>query len=152
MSQIWLFDGSVSLILLLFFIALVIAIRHNDLPQGTLPLRLKGLMHLLLEVDHSRRYLQDRFARIFAKSLSFNSFPPLSYKRTCIQTPIRWLFWDIHLPSSWSAGFQKPYSLPQHLVSWIIGLLRYEQNELGLSNTLGVHCGRGGSVRWKSWS
>ena len=30
---------------------------------------------------------------------------------------IRWLFWDINLPSSLSAGFlSKDYSLPQHLI------------------------------------
>ena len=31
--------------------------------------------------------------------------PPCSIKETGIQTPIRWLFWDISLPSSQSTGF-----------------------------------------------
>ena len=48
----------------LFFIAFVIIIVYNNLPQGALPLCLKRLTHSLPEVGHSRRYLQDCFCSV----------------------------------------------------------------------------------------
>ena len=52
-----------------FFIAFVIIITHNDLPQGTLSLCLKKFKEVntaLSEVGHSRRYLQEN---VFNRSL-----------------------------------------------------------------------------------
>ena len=45
----------------MFFIAFVIVIVYNDLPQGTLPICLKRLTLLFPEVVHSRKYLQDSY-------------------------------------------------------------------------------------------
>ena len=51
------------------------------------------------------------FSEIFARWMAFFTLFPCphpklwSTKELGIQTPIRWLFWDISLPSSWSAGF-----------------------------------------------
>ena len=127
MRQICLCDGSVSLILPLFFIALVITIIHDDLPQGTLPLCLKRLTHPLLEVGHSRRYLQDNGLYFF------NSYLSLSSKEPGIQTQTRWLFWDISLLSL-SASFPNRIIFLASIF-WLIGLSSSEQTELGLSNT-----------------
>ena len=79
--------------------------------------RKKKLTHLSLEGGHSRRC----FARLIAlftllhHCLSLSTLPFLlnfliislsgSIKEPGIQTQTRWLFWDISLPSSWSAGF-----------------------------------------------
>ena len=67
----------------------------------------------------------------------FTSSPPLSpsINKLDIQTLIRWLFWDISLPSFLSAGFlNKVIFLASTcclLVNW---LLHGEQSELGLGN------------------
>ena len=132
---------------------------HNGLPWGTLPLCLnvkpkclcsgkhpdpvhlwmaakkKKLTHPLPKAGHSRGYLQNLWAFYF----TFSSPPHLcAIKETGIQTPIRWLFRDISLPFSWSAGF------PNKVVFFastsrlrFIGLLCGEQSKLGLGNNWG---------------
>ena len=58
-----------------------------------------------------------------------------SIKESGIQTPIRWLFWVISLPSFLSTGFPKEVSfLPQHLVSDLFAFRSLEQSELGVCN------------------
>ena len=58
-----------------------------------------------------------------------------SIKQSGIQTPIRWLFWVISLPSFLSTGFPKEVSfLPQHLVSDLFAFRSLEQSELGVCN------------------
>ena len=79
--------------------------------------RNKKLTHPSLKAGHSRRC----FARLIAlftllhHHLSLSILPFLlnfliislsgSIKEPGIQTRTRWLFWDISLPSFWSAGF-----------------------------------------------
>ena len=140
---------------LLLFTIRILSI-HNGLPLGTLPLclnvkpkclcsgkhpdpvhlwmaaRKKKLTHPLPEAGHSRWYLQNLWPFYFTSS----SLPLLcAIKKTGIQSPIRWLFWDFSLPSSLSA------SLPNKVVFlastprlWFIGLLWGEQSMFGLGN------------------
>ena len=69
---------------------------------------------------------------------SLTSSPSLFYKRANIQTLTRWLFWDISLPSSQTAGFLNKVVFlvsPPHLQ--FIGLSCGEQSEFGLSKKFG---------------
>ena len=125
--------------LLLLFTERILSI-HTGLPQGTLCLclnvkpkclcsgkhpdpvhlwmaaRQRKLTHPLPEAGHSRGYLQNVWPFYFTSPPP----PPLcAIKETGIQTPIKWLIWDISLPSSPSAGINS-YSLPQHLVSALL--------------------------------
>ena len=123
---------------------------HNGLPQGSLPLcwilnhpdpvhlwmaiGRKKLTHPLPEAGHSRRYLQNLWPFFFA---SFPPPPPCSIKEPGIQTPTRWSFWNISLPSSPSAGFLNKllfFDSTPHL--WFIGLTCGEERHLGLDNNI----------------
>ena len=132
-------------VLLLLFTKRILSI-YNGLPRGTLPLclnvkpkcrfsvehpdpvhlwtatRKKKWTHLLPKAGHSRGHLQILRPFYFTSS----SPPPLcAIKETGIQTPIRWLFWDFSLPSSWSASFPiKSYSLPLHPLSDLLACRR----------------------------
>ena len=69
-----------------------------------------------------------------------SSHPPhlCSIKEPGIQSTIRWLFWDISLPSSWSDGFLITViflaSIPR---LWYIGLLCGKKSELGWGSRRG---------------
>ena len=141
--------------LLLLFTKRILSI-HNGLPRGNLSLclnvkpkclcsgehpdpvhlwmaaRKKKLTHALPEAGHSRGYLQN--LRLF--NFTSPSPPPLcAIKETGIQTPIRWLFWDISLPSSRSASFpNKVVFLASTPCLQFIGLSCGNQSELGLGN------------------
>ena len=144
--------------LLLLFTKRILSI-HNGLPQGTLPLclnvkpkslcsgkhpdpdhlwmaaRKKKLTHPLPEAGHSRKHLENLRPFYFT-----SSSPPLlcSIKETGIQTPIRWFWGNISLPSSQSAGFlNKVIFLSSTPCLQFIGLLCGKQSELGLSNKFG---------------
>ena len=61
-----------------------------------------------------------------------------------IQTPIRWLFWDISLPSSGSADFSNKvtvpfYSLSQYLISWLFACHAANRPSLDLVTRSKVH-------------
>ena len=78
------------------------------------------------------------FQKIFVRLMAFfllYFFTSPSVNKLDIQTLIRWLFWDISLPSSLSAGFLNKViflaSTSHLLVNW---LLRGKQSELGLDN------------------
>ena len=88
----------------------------------------KKLAHLLREAGHSRRYLRDWLPFWFLTSLC-----PM--KEPGIQTPRRWLFWDISLPSSQLAGFlNKVLFLASTLVSDSLPCHAGGGSELGLSH------------------
>ena len=141
---------------LLLFTKRILSI-HNGLPRGTLPLclnvkpkclcsgkhldpvylwmaaRKKKLTHPLLGAAHSRGYLQNLWPFSF---ISSSPSPLCAIKETGIQTPIRWLFWDINLPSSWSTSFlNKVVFLASTPCLRFIGLSCGEQSKLGLSNS-----------------
>ena len=85
----------------------------------------KKLTHLLPEAGHSRRYLQDWWP--------FRFLCPI--KESGIQTPGRWLFWDISLQSSQFAGsLNKVLFLASTLRFWFTAPSRRELSELGLSH------------------
>ena len=77
----------------------------------------------------------------FTSSLPFS--PSLcSMKETGIKTLIRWLFWDISLPSSWSASFLNkvlawPLTRPlnYNIVCRLVGLLGGELSEHACGNS-----------------
>ena len=97
-SQFWIHDGSVYLTLTFVFI-----ITHNDLPQRTLPLYLKRFSH-----THTHTHTWLAIPGDMCKIIVFTSstpFPLCPIKEPGTQTLTRWLFWDISLPSSSSAGF-----------------------------------------------
>ena len=87
----------------------------------------KKLTHLLPEAGHSRRYLQDWWP--------FRFLCPI--KEPGIQTPGRWLFWDISLPSSQFAGsLNKVLFLASTLrLSLFTAPSCRELSELGLSHS-----------------
>ena len=102
---------------LLLFIKKILSI-YNGQPWGTLPLCLNiKPKYLCPPVDGYRKEeintspsqdwpFQEIFARLMAFLLYFLISPHLcSIKEPVIQILIGWLFWDISLPSSWSAGF-----------------------------------------------
>ena len=98
--------------------------------------RKKKLTHPLSEAGHSRGYLQNVWPFYFTSS----SPPPLyAIKETGIQTPIRWLFWDISLPSSLSASFPNKVVFPASTPCLrFIGLSCSEQNKLGLGKNIAI--------------
>ena len=60
---------------------------------------------------------------------------PWSIKEPSIQTPIRWLFWDINLPSSSVSQLSKQSHIPWvNTSSPIHWLVKCKQNKLGLDN------------------
>ena len=65
--------------------------------------------------------------------------PSLIYKRNWHPDPMRWLFWDISLPFSWSVGFANKVifhaSTPQFP---FIGLVGSKQSELEFGNSQSV--------------
>ena len=105
----------------LLSIAFVIIILHNGLPQRILPLCLTVKLKCLCSepcppIDGRKEKTNTppclRLAilgDICKINGLFTLFPPpchlWSIKEPGIQTPKRWLFWNISLPSSWSAGF-----------------------------------------------
>ena len=96
---------------------------HNSLPWGTLPLCLNAFKSKCLcskpclPVDGHRKEeintfpfpgwpFQEITARLMKFLLYFLTSPHLfSITESSVQTLLRWLFLDISLPSSWSAGF-----------------------------------------------
>ena len=75
--------------------------------------------------------------------MSRNSFPTCTTTTTCsiketgIQTLIRWLFWDISRPSSWSASFPRKViiaCLDTSSPDWLA--CHGMSSELGLSNNI----------------
>ena len=108
-------------LLLILFTKRILSI-HNGLPQGTLPLGLNVKPKCFYSgscppVDYYRKQeinisppqdwpFQVMFARLMVFSLYFLTSPHLcSIKEPGIQILIRWLFWDVSLPSSQSARF-----------------------------------------------
>ena len=127
--------------------------RHNVLPQGPLlhclNVKPKCLCSsLCLPVDCSRKKkLTHPFPRLVIPGdidkingflLHLRTSPPLcSIKEPGIQTPTRWSFWNISLPSSPSAGFLNKllfFDSTPHL--WFIGLTCGEERHLGLDNNI----------------
>jgi len=88
--------------------------------------------HLLPEACHSKRYLQHLWAFHFVSSPP----PTWSIKESCIQTLIRWLFWDISRPSDRSDGFpDKMVFLASTPYLWFVSPSCREQSKLGLRNS-----------------
>ena len=97
---------------------------HNGLPRGTLSLCLNLCSEPCLPVDSYREGrnkhicpppqgwpFQEILARLMAFLLDFLTSHP-SIKEPSFQTPIRWLFWDISLPSSQSVSFSNKVVIP----------------------------------------
>ena len=108
--------------------------------------RKKKLTHALLEAGHSRRCFSktdDPFYFTSSPSLPLYSafllyFPLWFYKRNWHPDPDKMVFWGtlVHHHLGLLPFWIKSYSLPQHLVSWFIGLLCSEQSVLALGNTI----------------
>ena len=120
----WLHVGSVFVLTFLpaAFIHKRILCIHNGLPWETCPsvwmlnqnaffsglcppldgYQRKKLTYPLLQAGHSRRHLQDQCPLYITSSIPLFSFYK---KKPGIQTPMRWLFWDISLLPSQSASF-----------------------------------------------
>ena len=106
----------------LLFIAFVIIIIYIGLPQKTLSvcLTIKPKCLCLGPYPTVDGYTKEKintsppqgllFQEIFVRLMAFciyllTALPLCSMKEPGIQTPVRWLFWDISLPSSLSVGF-----------------------------------------------
>lgn len=78
---------------------------------------------------------QEVFVRLMAfLTLILHLHPSLFFKRTWHPNPMRWLFWDISLPSFQSASFQNEIIfLASTAHVWIYWLI--VQNELGLGSS-----------------
>ena len=78
----------------------------------------------------------ETFARLNGLLLCFLTAPYLWFtKEPGIQTRVRWLFWDISLPSSWSEGFlNKVLFLALTPCLRFIVLLCGKQSKLGLGH------------------
>ena len=103
----------------LFSIAFVIIIIINGLPQRILPLCLTVKVPLFRPVSACRWQEEINTSLCLRLAILVNVckikglftlllhlVPSLIHKRTGIQTQIRWLFWDVSLPSSLSASFR----------------------------------------------
>ena len=149
---------------LLLFTKRILSIR-NGLPWGTLSLSLNVKPKCLWSGKHpdpvhpvdgcKKEEINISppwgwpFQGIFTKLLAFllpHLLPLCAIKETGIQSPIRWLFWDFSLPSSWSAGLpNKVIFLASKPRLRFIGLSCGKQSELGLGNISIVE--RGGLYR-----
>ena len=100
----------------MLFVTFVIIIIHNSLPQGNLPLCLTVKQVSLF--SSRRDSLTQPTCESLQKEEIYTSCPIFkingllyflisspSLLRNWHPDPVRWLFWDISLPSSWSAGF-----------------------------------------------
>ena len=115
----------------MLFIAFVIIIIHNGLPQGTLPLCLNVKLKCLCsahketiwpgppvngfrkeDINPSPPQCWPSQAKLTAFLLYFLTSCPSLFYKSGIQTLVRWLFWDISLPSSQSAGFPNKVAIP----------------------------------------
>ena len=139
--------------LLLLFTKRILS-AHNDLPQGTLPLCLNVKPKCLCSGPYPTcRWLQEgrnkhtpspgwpfqeTLARVMGFLLYSITSPALcSMKEPGTETPIRWLFWDISLPSFHSASFLiEVIFLASTPRLQFIGLQRSQQSKHGLSTKL----------------
>ena len=87
-------------------------------------------------IPSSRRSFQGIYAKLRPFYFTSSSPPPLcAIKETGIQSPRRWLFRDISLPSSWSAGFPNKVIFPASTPRLRFVVLSCgEQSKLGLDN------------------